>query len=48
MLYIIEDCTKYHDAVITQSNEIFLLFRIILAISGHGCHEKPESRMDAR
>ena len=41
------NCTKYLDAVIAQKNEIFLLFRTIPAISGHGCHEKPETCMDA-
>ena len=33
-------------AVITQENEIFLMFRAVSAILGHGCPEKPEMSLD--
>lgn len=39
--------TQYHNTVIAQSDEIFLLFHAISAILGHGSPEKPESRRDA-
>ena len=38
---------NYYDTVIAQKNEIFILFRTMLAISGHGCPEKPEMSMEA-
>ena len=46
ILYTV-DFTKYYNAVIVQEHEIFLMFHSISAISGHGCHEKPETSMDA-
>ena len=41
------DYAKYHNAGIVKENEIFLMFRAVSAISGHGCPGKPETRMDA-
>ena len=40
------DCTNCPQSYPAKGDEIFLIFRTILAISGHGCPDKPDLRLD--